>query len=159
MTRIEVEHQGFKITFGDNTDTWSCWDLDLEHAKLSVLKTKINQYVKDKLKSASVIVGKPEWNNVTKLQIISRDNASGKFWCIDVGSGASNRRQLVSASNLIYWDDELQDKLSKAKDYEDEGAKWLKKARDIRESIKKLEPEEVETLINDLIKKVRSEDE
>lgn len=40
---IEIEHNGHTIRWNEGKDTWECYALKVEHPKLTVVKTKINQ--------------------------------------------------------------------------------------------------------------------
>ncbi len=42
MSDLTVEHNGWEIRYSENEDVWRCWAADVEHAKLSVVKQKLN---------------------------------------------------------------------------------------------------------------------
>ena len=50
---IETEHKGYKITYSDNEDVWRCWELNVEHEKLSKLKQRIDRLSLEARKEAA----------------------------------------------------------------------------------------------------------
>lgn len=43
MSRIEIIHRGYPITFSENESVWRCWDLDAENMDLTKVKAAIDR--------------------------------------------------------------------------------------------------------------------
>lgn len=56
MPLIETEYQGHRIIYNDNTDQWTCRDLDVADAALSKVKDKIGKMLKATRKAEAVSV-------------------------------------------------------------------------------------------------------
>lgn len=53
---IETEHNGYKIRYGENSDTWECYDLQLSANTLSALKDKINKTLAQERRLGNIAV-------------------------------------------------------------------------------------------------------
>jgi hypothetical protein len=54
MADIQTEYRGHKIVFGDNTEEWTCWDIQYTHAKLSTVKARIDKVYREQRSKLSV---------------------------------------------------------------------------------------------------------
>lgn len=53
--RLETEHRGYPIYYGENSDKWHCRDIDLQADTLSALKRKIDEIDRKARQAAAVI--------------------------------------------------------------------------------------------------------
>lgn len=132
MDRIIVKHQGFEIIYGENSDMWECFTLKMSAGKLSVIKSKINQYAKKRLMTANIILGYKDYGNLIRVQVVSRDTSSGKFWCIRLDT---NSRFLADPKNFVHWDAELEEKLRRIEKLKDEARSLSSEASNLEKSI------------------------
>lgn len=92
-------HRGYDIHFRDNSETWSCHRLNLEHEKLSVVKEKINTLDKKArdLGEGIPVITVSEYGTVgmQEAKAISIDVNREDVWVLtmvpDYGSGRFNR--------------------------------------------------------------------
>lgn len=152
MSRIEVEHQGFTIIYGENSDRWECYALDLEAATLSKLKTKINQHVKNVIKTADLVFGHRQggYGKPQRVQLISRDTATAKFWVTTV----DGRRQLAKPQDLTPWGDEVNDKMTEIAAINKQIAELHRKVDALEKGIRPLSTEEIDKLLAEIAKRV-----
>lgn len=157
MSRIELDHQGFKITYSENSDKWEVWELRIEAATLSKAKAKINQHVKDVVKNADLVFGLlPGWGSgVKKVQLISRDaKIPDKFWVID-GSG---RRSCEKLSSMTVWSEDIETILEQAEALDKQASALSRQATALRATIKPMTKEQLDAILADLAKRITVEE-
>lgn len=155
MARIELQHQGFDIYYGENDDLWHCTHLRIEAKTLSKAKQKINEHVRNALKTIDLQFGLIEWSNVKKVQIVGRDATTGQFWVM----GEDGRRSREKLEKLTPWSDDIQAKLDEAERLGKEANALLRQSREIKESIKPFTGEDLDRMLADLMKRVAAEEE
>lgn len=82
MSRITTEHNGYEITYGENSDTWSCWALQLEEKTLTKLKDRINKLLADARRiSVPVIQVTNSWQRDAPMNAVMLDPDGKSVWC------------------------------------------------------------------------------
>jgi len=51
---IETTHRGYRITYSENAEEWSCLDLSYSHPKLGTVRSRIDKLLLDERKRAGV---------------------------------------------------------------------------------------------------------
>lgn len=67
MSEMELSYRGYAIRFGENSETWRCWSLDVEAEKLSTVKAKIDRLIAAARKLENPVpVIYVDWHQVVK---------------------------------------------------------------------------------------------
>ena len=82
---IETEHKGYRISYSDNEDVWRCWELNIEHEKLSKLKQRIDRLSLEARKEAAFDALRIQYNGRAELvrvvQVLKKGDKG--HWCND----------------------------------------------------------------------------
>ena len=150
---LQVEHNGFTLRYSDNEDKWSVWELELEDKSLAKLKQKVNKFVSNKLKTASLIVGIDDSGYGSRVpekrQVVSRDASTGEYWVIRLDNG---RRERVKADKLFPWTPEVDTKIAEYERLQEEARSFMRQASAVIQSIKKGSKDEIADMLIELSK-------
>lgn len=89
---IKLDHNGYEITYSENEDLWRCWVLDLEAAKLSTLKDKVNKIDADNRRLSQCAV----WHIGYSGQAVLRNAVlvdTDSVWLVTPGTEKKQRRR------------------------------------------------------------------
>lgn len=147
---MKFEHNGFTLTYNDNSDTWSVWELKLEDKSIAKLKQKVNKYVSNRLKTANLIVGvRSSYGAPKKKQVISRDAKTGEYWVKDLNE---DRRQREKADNLFPWTAKVEQTLAAYHAKCAEGNALLQEASKMLDKFQKPSKDAIAEMLLDLAK-------
>lgn len=103
MSRIEIEYNGFRVAYSENSEVWVCYDLNLEAEKLSGLKAKISKVMAEARRVENVPVIEIGFRNeFAVVTLLDGD----EVWIMKSGddvSGKRNktRREKVKMTDLV----------------------------------------------------------
>ena len=147
---MKFEHNGFTLTYNDNSDTWSVWELKLEDKSIAKLKQKVNKYVANRIKTANLIVGVTEsWDAPKRKQVVSRDANTGEYWVKDLDD---DRRQRVKAEKLFPWTPKIDEQIKAYQAKTAEGQAILQEARKMLDKLQKPSKDAIAEMLLDLAK-------
>lgn len=147
---MKFEHNGFTLSYSDNSDTWMVWELRLEDKSIAKLKQKVNKYVANRLKTANLIVGvNDSYSAPTKKQVVSRDAATGEYWVKDLDD---DRRQRVKADKLFPWTPKIDEQIKAYHAKTAEGQAILREARKMLDNLQKPSKDAIAEMLLDLAK-------
>jgi hypothetical protein len=132
---IETEHHGYKITYGENTDVWRCWELDVEGKTLSSVKAKIASILSQSRKiDATPAYYIQSWGRVEKITVLSWASPT-KVWVME-----GKRRAKCSADAIVWMSEETATKLAEARAKESAASALREEAAAIRAAIPRIAP-------------------
>jgi hypothetical protein len=134
MSGIKTEHNGYEITYGENSDLWSCWSLGMEASTLTALKTKINQFDVVKRRLSNVPVLYNGYQDSCQPGVATLLDPDGKHVWITLdgaNKGSRDERKKVELDRLIPYSPENIAVSVEAARLRDEGYRLQKEGKDL----------------------------
>ena len=158
---IETTHNGKRITYGENSDDWSCGEYDLTAKTLSALKAKINDFdAKERKlgKNGVTLLKVGGYRIMSNKEIFQRVRATLLDKDIEPGSNHAcvwithldGQREKVILHSLIIDTPENIATLTEADRLKKEGAATIKRAEKMEADIKRLTVEEIKAMALDV---------
>lgn len=107
---IETTHQGYRIRYGENSDTWECFDLQLSANTLSSLKDKINKTLAEERKVGNVAVIRvgSSWSTRMEPGVLTLLDANGTGyekkpagWVMFTDAKGRKKREKIALDELV----------------------------------------------------------
>lgn len=80
MSSLEVQYRGYAIRFSENSEEWTCYDIDYIHASLGAVKRKIDLLDRAQRHKAAIPVlvlvtsgwgGVKDWDEATIVEVVT----------------------------------------------------------------------------------------
>ena len=144
---IETEHNGYQIRFRQESDLWRCHDLDLQHEKLSSLKTLINKIETDlrRVSNVKAIVINGRWGKKFEYGVITLIASDEDVW-VNMVDGNKGVRKKLSIENLTLNTPENVKAIKLAHNAEAASLEAQRKAREALAAIPRLTLEDLKGL-------------
>lgn len=96
--RIETQHKGYAISFSENSEEWTCYQIEYSSKSLAAVRRKIDVMDRERRKAASVPCFVLNWHGAKDgvvVELASADRFERKaFVMVDDGDRKPSRRKL-----------------------------------------------------------------